>query len=70
MKRYMLTFLFDRSSEGYEENIVLLRLFNRVLKSPTLVCFNWLFMGMDKQSFQTSSVKHQQLDRQNKPKVF
>ena len=62
--------LFDRSLETYIGNVILFSLFNRLLKSHTLACHYWLFISMDKQSFENSLMKYQQLDQRNIPKIF
>ena len=41
-----------------------------MFKSPTMANHDWLFIGMDKQSFQNSTIEYQQLDQKNMSKTF
>ena len=62
--------LFGRSLERCERKFALFRLIKRLIKSPPLACHNWLFIGMDKKSFENSSMKYQKLDQKNIPKIL
>ena len=66
-KEYMLTFLIGQLKDMKE---ILFLLFNWLLKSPNLACHNWLFIGIDKQLYQNSSIKCQELDQKNISKIF